>query len=448
MFELINCAPHPHIGESKTLSFLRQHLQDGYHVVLTNYYLPEYNSTLEIDLVVINTFGVWLLEVKEWVGRIKADDILWQQVGRRPVSSPLKSIDRKAKVMHSLLSRGGEGLQRLSVNGFVVLSRGRARLDISDKSSDRVFGLDAGLIQALTTTAFQVRTTPLLASKDIQRVRDLLVSRRVDPGHQLIGGYRIVRELRRDNGMSEYEAEHTELGRKARVKRFQIAEIVSQRQLDEHIHRFKRDVAALAILGPHPNLLVAYDFLKDEHSDEFYYLILEWVRGQTLREALADVCYAPLRLQIDWVYEIARALVYCHDHDVIHRNLTPDNIFLTEEGHIKIGNFDFAKAPALGGTISITGQPLVRTKYTAPEQINKPAEVDGRADIYALGMIWYDLLNGRFDDQPIDLDQLDTLSLPSEILATIRQMGSERTAARYALAATLVDDLEVLRELV
>ena len=64
MVEVINCAPDPHIGESKTVSFLRNQLEYGHHVILTNYYLPYGNTTMEIDLVVVNRFGVYLLEVK------------------------------------------------------------------------------------------------------------------------------------------------------------------------------------------------------------------------------------------------------------------------------------------------------------------------------------------------------------------------------------------------
>jgi hypothetical protein len=230
MVKVINCAPDPHIGESKTLSFLKQRLEVGYHVILTNYYLRDRNGTLEIDLVVINRFGVWLLEVKDWYGRIKADDIFWQQEGMRPVSSPITSIDRKAKVMHSYLAEQSKGMGRVSVTGLVVLARGTSMLEISDPRRDRVLALDERLVGALTSERFQFRPSPPLGRRDIDRLRDMVVRDHVNPDRQFIGSYRVLREIRREAGLTEYEAEHTEIqGRKARIKVFQVAEIVGRK---------------------------------------------------------------------------------------------------------------------------------------------------------------------------------------------------------------------------
>ena len=103
MIDVIPCAPGAHIGEIKTLGFLRQNLT-GDHVILTNYHLPDGSGTLEIDLLVLNYHGVFLLEVKDWWGRIEADQTHWLQAGHRH-PSPLTSIDTKAKVVYSTLAQ-------------------------------------------------------------------------------------------------------------------------------------------------------------------------------------------------------------------------------------------------------------------------------------------------------------------------------------------------------
>ena len=92
----------------------------------------------------------------------------------------------------------------------------------------------------------------------------------------------------------------------------------------------------------------------------------------------------------------------------------------------------------------MTGQPLVHTRYTAPEQLTKPHEVDGRADIYALGVIWYDLLRGSVGDTPITADALVGLGLPGPVALTLGKMLAPRRQARYASADALIADLDGL----
>lgn len=201
MIQVINCAPDPHIGESRTLSFLRNQMESGYNVVLTNYYLPGSYTTREIDLVIINRFGVFLLEVKDWYGRIVADDIHWQQAGRGPVSSPITSIDRKARVMHGFLSE--HGLGRVSVAGLVVLAHGTQMLEISDPRRERVFGLDDRLTKALTTDQYQPFRCPPLSRSDIERLRDTMVRSHVNPDRTYIGKYQVLREICRKPNLIE-----------------------------------------------------------------------------------------------------------------------------------------------------------------------------------------------------------------------------------------------------
>lgn len=219
---------------------------------------------------------------------------------------------------------------------------------------------------------------------------------------------------------------------------------MSQKQLAEQVRRFRRDIEALDVAGTHPHLVTAYDFFKDERSDEFYYLILEWVADKTLADLLAHHDTVSLPTQITWMKQLASALSHVHCQGVVHRNLTPENIYLAGEGTVKLGNFDFARVPALGQTISVTGIPSVRVRYAAPEVLSRPHEVDGRADIYALGAIWFDLLVPGPTDQVIDPVHLQSIDLPAEIRAVLTKMLAKRRAERYESAAALMQDLQML----
>jgi serine/threonine protein kinase len=111
---------------------------------------------------------------------------------------------------------------------------------------------------------------------------------------------------------------------------------------------------------------------------------------------------------------VTEALAYCHQRGIIHRNLTPDSIYITLGGQVKLGDFDFARVPTIGQTITKTGQILVDTKYTAPEQLANPREVGPQADLYALGAVWYDMLFRRPEEEPIRLALIHRSDLPEE----------------------------------
>jgi len=158
--------------------------------------------------------------------------------------------------------------------------------------------------------------------------------------------------------------------------------------------RFAREARALASLN-HPNITAVYDFGK---AGEHYFLSMEFVDGVNLRQLLTAQKVAPKQaLQI--VEQICDALQYAHDEGVVHRDIKPENILLDRKGNLKITDFGLAKM--LGRehenptALTMTHQVMGTPHYMAPEQIEKPAEVDHRADIYSLGVVFYELLTGE-----------------------------------------------------
>lgn len=154
--------------------------------------------------------------------------------------------------------------------------------------------------------------------------------------------------------------------------------------------RFVREGRALARLQ-HPNIVTIYDFGQTE---KFCYLIMEYVDGVNLRQAMRSGL--PPREALAIVPKICEALQYAHDQGVLHRDIKPENILLDTRGQIKIADFGVAK---LGGeiqqvTLTVSGSALGTPHYMAPEQIEHPQEVDHRADIYSLGVVFYEMLTG------------------------------------------------------
>ncbi len=164
--------------------------------------------------------------------------------------------------------------------------------------------------------------------------------------------------------------------------------------------RFAREARALAKLT-HPRIVGVYDFGQ---IGGLFYILMEFVDGLNLRGLLREGRLKPeeaLRI----VPQICEALQYAHDEGVVHRDIKPENILLDRRGNVKIADFGLAKlVGAMTSDSALTGsrQVIGTLRYMAPEQMEKPLEVDHRADIYSLGVVFYEMLTGelplgRFD---------------------------------------------------
>lgn len=167
--------------------------------------------------------------------------------------------------------------------------------------------------------------------------------------------------------------------------------------------RFTREAQALAALN-HPNIVTIYDFGQ---AGGFYYLLMEFVDGVNLRQLLRTRKLTPEEA-LTIVPPLCDALQFAHDRGIIHRDIKPENLLLDKAGRVKVADFGIAK---MLGTVNAAGnageptalQTTVGTPgYCAPEQQTDPQHVDSRADIYSLGVVFYEMLTGEFPRRPIE----------------------------------------------
>lgn len=157
--------------------------------------------------------------------------------------------------------------------------------------------------------------------------------------------------------------------------------------------RFVREAQTLAKLN-HPNIVTVYDF---GHVGDLFYFVMEYVDGVTLRDSIAAGGVTPeeaLRI----VPDLCEALQYAHDEGVVHRDIKPENILLDRRGRVKIADFGLAKLLKGGEhdlNLTHTHQVMGTMNYMAPEQMTTSKQVDHRADIYSLGVVFYELLTGE-----------------------------------------------------
>jgi len=262
------------------------------------------------------------------------------------------------------------------------------------------------------------------------------LSRNVATGRR-IGAYRLERELAEGGMATVYLARHALLKRPTAVK-------ILKRHLatDELLARFEREVRLASSLE-HPNTVEIYDF--GHTSDGLFYYAMEYLDGVTLDLLVARDGPPPLARTRHIVRQICAALAEVHDKGMVHRDVKPDNVMLTERG----GEYDFVKlldfgivkrvgngrtaAPpdddrALTQQVRLLGTPA----YMAPERIGKPSDVDARADVYGVGAILFYLLTGRppFDER----DQ-------SALLRIVLSEPAPRASALAAGIPAPLDDL-------
>jgi serine/threonine protein kinase len=157
--------------------------------------------------------------------------------------------------------------------------------------------------------------------------------------------------------------------------------------------RFLREARSLARLQ-HPNLVVIYDFGE---ADGLFFIVMEYVEGKTLRQLIHGETLAPERtLQI--LPQICSGLRYMHSQGIIHRDIKPENILIGDDHRVRITDFGLARLiEPSGADISLTGSTHTpgTPHYMAPEQLQDPENVDHRADIFALGVVFYEMLTGH-----------------------------------------------------
>jgi len=159
------------------------------------------------------------------------------------------------------------------------------------------------------------------------------------------------------------------------------------------VERFSREAKTMARLS-HPNIVNIFDFGV---TDELCYFVMEYVDGINLRDAIGQQAIAPTQA-LEIIQQICDALQYAHDQGIVHRDIKPENILIDRQGNVKIADFGLAKivhADRDNFSLTATHQILGTRNYMAPEQIEKPDRVDHRADIYSLGVVFYELLTGE-----------------------------------------------------
>jgi serine/threonine protein kinase len=241
-----------------------------------------------------------------------------------------------------------------------------------------------------------------------------------------------------------YRGQDTLLGREVAVK---VMDATFLGDAAAHA-RFFREAKAAARLQ-HVNIVTVFEF--GEH-DETPYIVTEFLRGHSLAERLQQDPPMSLRDKLDTAIQLCAGLEAAHTQGVVHRDVKPRNVWICQDGTVKLLDFGIATAASSGATRDVLGS----VGYVSPEQV-AGKDVDQRTDVFSSGVVLYEMLSGRrpFEaDSPTAVmlkivneiaDPIDDSELPPALVSAVRRAMEKSPAARHARASELGRDLKTIK---
>ncbi len=264
-----------------------------------------------------------------------------------------------------------------------------------------------------------------------------------------LGKYHIIRELARSNDIV-YEAMDPSRGKRIALKELQVPPNLTGQARQERIQRFTREARAAARLQ-HTNIVRIHDHGQAQGR---YYIAMEFLEGQSLRDVLRQRGALPLQEALRVVTAVADGLEFAHKHGVVHRDVKPDNVHLEPDGRVVITDFGIARL-TFEPTLTAAGQIFGTPSYMSPEQVTGK-EIDRRSDVFSLGVMLYEMVAGR---KPFTGDSVVTITYniinqepppvtgaPPGVDQIIRKALAKEPARRYNSAAEMAEDLRLVAQ--
>lgn len=387
--------------ERLAIAYLRDYLPAGY-LVLHNFEIVRDGETFEVDVAIIAPHAVYLVDVKGTRGLIDVYGPKWYPEGRQPFSSPLAKLRGHARAIKGVITRSQPGrrdLEDIYVDAAILLTAPDATL--MDQG-----GRDAPNVTTLKKAAEFFRNStriPAGKSKNIGAHHNIVLKAiqgvaKARSGPQQFGSWQVVEKLGGTDSYVEYRAFNVYAGPKASalIRAYQADPYSSAEERDKQRLLISNAYRALSSMPGHPSIVGVREFFPSEAEDK-YFLVTEDVPGQALRLHIEK---PTLALTFDQKMRIAsdllHALEHLQTHKVVHRNISPPNIFVGSDGRIRLTGFDFAR-PGTDHSRTIAHEIVddLDPSYMAPEVHGEPGAASPSSDMFSVGLVLYELFTGE-----------------------------------------------------
>ena len=396
-------------SERQAIGFLRDHLPAGW-LIFHNFEMRQGQEVFEIDIAILAPHAVYLVDVKGTRGNIDVYGSKWYPEGRQPFHSPLAKLRHHAKVLASIIRESNAGLielRKAHVHAAVLLTTDDAAVfdqagidspDVTDFKHCLKYFRDKSRIPSNrldSITRFHSQIAKAITGKAKAKSAALVFR-----------DWQVEEKLGGTDRYTEYRAKHNLLGKSGGMARLRVYQADPYQDGDARKEEFKKisnAYRAVAHMPTHANVLAVKDLFVTDDEDKVV-LVTEDLPGQALR---LHIYKATLALTFDQKLQLMRdvlsALDHAHRHEVIHRNLTPDAILVAKGGQARVTGFDYARV-GKSRTSTIAGQIIddLEPVYQAPECFKDPTQASIASDLYAAGLIYYELLTGELPFENID----------------------------------------------
>jgi serine/threonine protein kinase len=453
-------------SEARAIKRLSKDLPDDYFVfhnfeVSTGRGLP-----YEYDIAVLAPHALYHLEVKGYHGEIRGNPMQWTFENGGVFPSPIPLANKKTKILAGKLKQYSHRLDSVFVDTLILLTEDRARAKLNDDQAGRVIHLRDAIDRLSDPRQLPVTTGNVSALAD--QVCEALFTTRPAKKVQRIGLYDVVSKLDQDDRFTVFLARHRFINTQPLtvLKVYHLDVYATPDEKQYRIREIFHSHDAMRILGLHPNLVRCGDmFTWDDDSfvEPVGYLeggqLLEWLLDKHSERALT------WEEKTRIIKGVAAGLAHAHKHGVIHRDVRPRNIVVAPGGVVKVGNFDLAFIPDTPNlSIARSVRDHFDPRYVAPDIWENPRDVVPASDVYALGLVFYQLITGQpplhdveavqaGKGPAIDADLLtaklsrkdspDFMKDPAGAAEIIGRMCAPKRSDRYATLAEALEDLAI-----
>lgn len=433
-------------GERRVIRYLDENLPAEYRI----YHTMERSGggqSYEYDILVLAPHALFCLEVKDWPGRLVGNDRDWLLNNGAVRRNPCPLIAKKSRILKNRLVAANAFLNAVWTEPLVVIADERTELHLTGDCAAKTVTLK-GLIARVTDAS-----NPQWAGRDLRthfNAIEGVLTNDFQPaqGGREVAHFRLVEELGGTDLYTEWRAENrfAEKVAPVRLKIYAPDPYLPEAERKGQLLLVRRDFETAARLGSHPNILAARDFFPDEGNR--YVLVLDDVAGSPLSAELLAGRNLTFENKLRVVEDIAAGLAHAHECKVVHRDVQPGNIWMTPGGAV-LTNFDCARIG--NGSTNRTIHNLVADgvdlTYMAPEVRANLAAATAASDVYALGLVLYELLAGQLPADPAAAPAPSTVDplVERDLDELVFGMLSSEPAARPS-AAAVRDALAGMRE--